>query len=1053
MSSKELNKIEDLLKGIDKLYVRLGKSNPFDGKPIKEIIKELGGVKNATFSLRTNLKGLNAELIDASSGLKDIAGDITFLLQNIGVKGPTAIQSYTKSFRSLKSIASQLLEIQDDLGETSEKEIIGLKKRNELENIRAERSLNNIFEEGKAAINNESDRIKFDEAREKYADLLIEKKKATNAVLTKEAQIEESKIKRQNLLAEGKEKEAKEQLKIHNELGKELKTLRNAESIADERYKTNTNILQSTGKIADKELEALAQAKERENTQTRLNKALDENLRRVKNINKAQGITGDLVKGLGSSLEKLGFGNLGLGDVQSQMKELSKDLTNNGDKAAGFGIQFRVMSKGLLELGKNLASSLSDPLIVIGLVVKGFKELVDLGSKVAKESATLGQQFMGLGAEASGINQSFKEMADGEPFFNVQEARDAFVGLNTEFGTAVEFSKEESKIFKKMSHDLALGAENTAKLYRVAQLSGTGFGEITEEIRGTVQNLNDANGTAINLTDVIKDVANVSSTVRANLSNNPKALAGAVYQARRLMMTVDEISSAASTTLDFESSIEKQFKAQMLLGKSLNLVNLRRAALSGDAETQGKEINRLIAENADKLKGNVLAQKAFAEMLGITQDRLMAGLESQEMQEALAKKGLANREGAEKTILRYMKEQNLTREQALEKITSAEDLDRIEASQKASETLSRAFQSIKESFTVSLAPVAEKLAGKLKELLDGDGFQRIQKVAESIGKVLASITGFAIENPLTTAVAGIGLSLGKKLMGLGKRGSSPMNPIFTSDITGGIGGKLKGLNKIFSKGGKFGKVIAGLSKQMTKVGVAFGSKKSLAKVTQATMKATGKKVYGAAAQSAVKSGAAKIAGTKATSAAAKAAAKAGGKAAAKTGGKAAAKAIGKGILKKIPVIGLLAGAAFAINRASKGDYAGAMGELASGAVSLIPGFGTAASVAIDAGLAARDVSNSMDGSRDIERSNPTVEMSDFISRPGEPIRQFRKDDIIIGGTNLDGTNNSPTPSSPNNDQVIQLLERLITTVEQGGDVYLDSSKVGTALSMASYRTQ
>ena len=41
MSSKELNKIEDLLKGIDKLYVRLGKSNPFDGKPIKEIIKEL----------------------------------------------------------------------------------------------------------------------------------------------------------------------------------------------------------------------------------------------------------------------------------------------------------------------------------------------------------------------------------------------------------------------------------------------------------------------------------------------------------------------------------------------------------------------------------------------------------------------------------------------------------------------------------------------------------------------------------------------------------------------------------------------------------------------------------------------------------------------------------------------------------------------------------------------------------------------------------------------------------------------------------------------------
>ena len=84
-----------------------------------------------------------------------------------------------------------------------------------------------------------------------------------------------------------------------------------------------------------------------------------------------------------------------------------------------------------------------------------------------------------------------------------------------------------------------------------------------------------------------------------------------------------------------------------------------------------------------------------------------------------------------------------------------------------------------------------------------------------------------------------------------------------------------------------------------------------------------------------------------------------GKAAEKSIGKVAAKVAGKTILKslvkKIPVIGLIAGAGFAAGRALRGDFAGAGMELASGAASLVPGIGTAASLGIDAALAAKDI--------------------------------------------------------------------------------------------------
>jgi len=79
------------------------------------------------------------------------------------------------------------------------------------------------------------------------------------------------------------------------------------------------------------------------------------------------------------------------------------------------------------------------------------------------------------------------------------------------------------------------------------------------------------------------------------------------------------------------------------------------------------------------------------------------------------------------------------------------------------------------------------------------------------------------------------------------------------------------------------------------------------------------------------------------------------KAASKGVEKIAAKIGFEDAVKKIPIAGAVAGAAFAVGRVAEGDYLGAAGEVASGVASSFPGIGTAASVAIDVGLGARDL--------------------------------------------------------------------------------------------------
>lgn len=121
-------------------------------------------------------------------------------------------------------------------------------------------------------------------------------------------------------------------------------------------------------------------------------------------------------------------------------------------------------------------------------------------------------------------------------------------------------------------------------------------------------------------------------------------------------------------------------------------------------------------------------------------------------------------------------------------------------------------------------------------------------------------------------------------------------------------GAVKGFSSVFVK------IFRALNGLGTKLATAmFGVKNAV--MTKATAKLkVGSDVAGAAAKSAVKKGSATV----------------------------VHKGLLKGLVKKIPLIGAVAGAAFAIDRVIKGDFVGAGMELASGLASTIPGLGTAA---------------------------------------------------------------------------------------------------------------
>jgi len=162
-------------------------------------------------------------------------------------------------------------------------------------------------------------------------------------------------------------------------------------------------------------------------------------------------------------------------------------------------------------------------------------------------------------------------------------------------------------------------------------------------------------------------------------------------------------------------------------------------------------------------------------------------------------------------------------------------------------------------------------------------------------------------------------------------------------------------------------------------------------------------------------------------------------------GKGLLKGGGKGLLRTIPAAGALLSAGlefadggFTMENVGRAALSGGLGFLGGAAgTALLPGAGTIGGT-VGGSMLGDYLGDAIFG----EKPEPPAE--DFIYRPGQKAMKFRKDDVVVGGTSLGGGGNT---------EVIALLKELITTVKSGGDVYLDGTKVGTAMAMGTYKTQ
>jgi hypothetical protein len=328
-----------------------------------------------------------------------------------------------------------------------------------------------------------------------------------------------------------------------------------------------------------------------------------------------------------NELEKQGLltdkKRLELEDKAYTIKQKAIDSTNNLNN------KFRSLGVFAKELGVGFKKSLTDPVTLITFFVG---KALDAN----KQTVELGKALGYAGGRAELYRESIAAIArgSGNIFATTENLVESFNELAQATGFVYEYSADQLLTQTKLTKQVGLQADEAAQIQRFAIVTGKSSEETYRSfVRGLTAARNQLR-VGINFKAALAEASKISGQLAANLGNNPEMIAKAVVTAKAFGMTLEQVAAAGDKLLDFGGSIESELKAELLLGRQINLERARAAALAGDQVTLTEELAKNVGTAAEFTKLNRLQQNALAESVGMTSDQLAETLRKRE--EAIA---------------------------------------------------------------------------------------------------------------------------------------------------------------------------------------------------------------------------------------------------------------------------------------------------------------------------------------------------------------------------------------------------------------------------------
>ena len=443
---------------------------------------------------------------------------------------------------------------------------------------------------------------------------------------------------------------------------------------------------------------------------------IKETLKKQKEIEKSMGLTGTLMKGI----TKIPFlGDLPgmrevLGDVEEEISMIQKNTGKTVSRTEAMGMAFKKM-------GPVIKDAFTDPLVTIGLLVKGFKMFLELGFAVDKQVTEMSKSMAVTKDVAALTRDRFVEIqnSSGNLLETTKNLVDAQGQLANAFGATRGFTDAQLKDQIMLTKQVGLEEESAAGLQQLPLANRKSANDILKSTVKQTAALARQTGVQLDNRKVLTEVAKVSGQLRLQYQNNPELIAKAVVQTQKLGISFETAKNIANKLLDFESSISSELEAELLTGKQLNLEEARLLALQGKSAEAAALIAEQVGSAAEFSELNVIAQQSLAEAAGMSADELANSLV---YQENLAKLG------------------SQAKQQVEEQVQKLKDLGKIEEANQLMRSIGNADAAEKALTEISAQEKFNAAVDKLKSMLSDIVSGPAQKFVDLLGKLASNAT-------------------------------------------------------------------------------------------------------------------------------------------------------------------------------------------------------------------------------------------------------------------------------------------------------------------------
>jgi hypothetical protein len=369
-------------------------------------------------------------------------------------------------------------------------------------------------------------------------------------------------------------------------------------------------------------------------------------------------------------IKELVDGNISLENIQSRRMKILKKMNDGRSKGhkksqEGYNLDLKMLdvaesklkqdeltaasigaaddlTGGMVSKAKEFVATMkANPLIaLLGVAVILLKSFSDNLDKIGEKFGAIGVKTFSqdlMTADAEMIKLGYETGIAG----------DMAAKMSSEFGVGFKEAIKLAPKIANLSKGLGLSTdEGVALVGQMREITNLSTEESLQLARQT-ELLAKQNGVAPGA--VMRDIAQSSEVMAKFTFDGGKNILRAAVQAKKLGTNLSTVAGVMDNMLDFQSSIEAEMNASIMIGRQLNFQKARELALNNDIEGAMTEIVSQLGSEEEFNKLNALQRKALAASIGVGVDQLAKFVGKEKESVTLAGK-LADQKGFEELV-------------------------------------------------------------------------------------------------------------------------------------------------------------------------------------------------------------------------------------------------------------------------------------------------------------------------------------------------------------------------------------------------------------------